>query len=113
MDRLSVGHPLLEISDLYYFYVVLGQEDPKVVEDFMGFSYDTSRQFFDGFLKYYLDTEDKKTLKKVKENAELICCIRMINKKHKNHRLTKSDREIVNKYMDRLSELVDKVDTLA
>ena len=113
MDRLSVGHPLLEISDLYYFYVVLGQEDPKVVEDFMGFSYDTSRQFFDGFLKYYLDTEDKKTLKKVKEKAELICCIRMINKKHKNHRLTKSDREIVNKYMDRLYELVDKVDTLA
>ena len=113
MDRLSVGHPILEISDLYYFYITLGEEDPKVVEEFMGFSYDTAKQFFDSFLKYYLDTENKRTLRKVKDKAELICCIRMINKKHKNRRLTKKDREIVDKYMLRLSELVDKVGTLA
>ena len=31
MDRVSVGHPIAEISDLYYFYVILGEDDPGVV----------------------------------------------------------------------------------
>ena len=32
MDRVSRGHPVIEISDLNYFYVVLGEDDPAVVE---------------------------------------------------------------------------------
>ena len=27
MDRLATGHPIIEISDLYYFYVILGEDD--------------------------------------------------------------------------------------
>ena len=46
MDRVSIGHPIVEISDLYYFYIILGEDDPSVVEKFMGFSYDTAKQFF-------------------------------------------------------------------
>ena len=113
MDRLSVGHPMLEISDLYYFYVVLGEEDPKVVEDFMGFSYETAKMFFDYFLEYYLDTGDEKALQEMRDKADLICCIRMINKRHKNQKLTKADREVVDRYIQRLSGLLDRIDTLA
>ena len=113
MDRLSVGHPMLEISDLYYFYVVLGEEDPKVVEDFMGFSYETAKMFFDYFLEYYLDTEDEKILQETKDKADVICCIRMINKRHKNQKLTKADREAIDRYIQRLSGLLDRIDTLA
>ena len=54
MDRLATGHPILELSDLYYFYVLLGEDDPGVVERFMGFSYDTAKAFFRLFLKHYL-----------------------------------------------------------
>ena len=113
MDRLSIGHPMLEISDLYYFYVVLGEDDPKVVEEFMGFSYETAKQFFDAFLRFYMDTEDEGALQEMKDKAEVICCIRMINKRHKNHQLTEKDREILDRYIGRLSGLLDRIHTLA
>ena len=37
MDRLAVGDPIIELSDLYYFYVILGEKAPTVAEKFMGF----------------------------------------------------------------------------
>ena len=113
LDRLSTGHPMAELSDLYYFYYILGEDDPAVIEDFMGFSYKTSKQFFDTFLRKYLDTEDKDRLKEVKEKASLICYIRMINKIHKKSSLTDEDREIIDRNLKRIGRLVKKLDTLA
>ena len=80
MDRLSTGHPILELSDLCYFYVILGEEDPAVVENFMGFSYKTSRHFFRLFLQFYLGTKDEKRLDEVAEKASLIGYSRLIRK---------------------------------
>jgi hypothetical protein len=77
LDRLSSGHPMIEISDLYYFYNILGEDDPAVIEDFMGFSYDTAKKFFEVFLRKYLGTEDKKKLDSVKEKAAFICDVRI------------------------------------
>ena len=54
MDRLSCGHLMIELADRYYFYVVLGEDDPSVVEDFVGFSCQTALKFFDAFLKAYM-----------------------------------------------------------
>ena len=31
MDRLAVGQPILELSDLYYFYVLLGEDEGTLV----------------------------------------------------------------------------------
>jgi aminoglycoside phosphotransferase (APT) family kinase protein len=80
MDRVSRGHPIIEISDLYYFYVVLGEDDPSVIENFMGFSYETSKKFFDFFLRDYLGTDDENRLNEVIEKATLLCCTRLIRK---------------------------------
>ncbi len=112
MDRLSTGHPIVELSDLYYFYVVLGEDDPSVVEKFMGFSFKTARAFFDSFLKYYLDTADATVLSDVTEKASFICYIRMINKIHKKNELSEKDREMTEKYMAKTRELAEKLDTL-
>ena len=113
LDRLSVTHPMAEISDLYYFYVILGEDDPSVIENFMGFSYETSKRFFDVFLRKYLDTEDEEKLSKVREKAAFICYIRMINKIHKSNQISDEERAIIDRNMARIAELADKLDTLA
>ena len=112
MDRVSRGHPIIEISDLYYFYVVLGEDDPSAVEKFMGFSYETACEFFDLFLIYYLNTDDERKLSEVKEKASLLCYTRMIRKLRKSSELSEKDRKLIDKYTDKLGELTDKLDTL-
>ena len=112
MDRLSTGHPIIEISDLYYFYVILGEEDPAVVEDFMGFSYDTALSFFDSFLRCYMGTDDANILNDVKEKASLICYIRMINKIYKKNKRTDSDREMIARYLSKIVGLTGRLDSL-
>ena len=112
MDRLSTGHPIVEISGLYYFYVVLGENDPSVVEDFMGFSYETAKQFYDRFMEHYLGTTDEARIREITEKASLLCYVRMIHKIHKNRELTDQDRNMIRHYMGKIRELVEKVDTL-
>ena len=112
MDRISVGHPMVEISDLYYFYVVLGEDDPSVVEEFMGFSYDTSKEFFRAFLRHYLGTKDEERLKEVSEKASLIGYSRLIRKIRKKGEVTDNDREKVKCCLTKISEIVNRLDTL-
>ena len=112
MDRLATGNPVIEISDLYYFYVVLGEDDPSIVEDFMGFSYQTASKFFECFIKCYFNTEDGKTLTGIKERVSLISYIRMINKLWKGGAPSEAEREIINRYLDKITALVNRLDSL-
>ena len=113
MDRLSTGHPIVEISDLCYFYVILGEDDPSVVENFMGYSYETAGKFFRFFLKYYLDTEDENRLREVTEKASILCYIRAIHRIRKKAALSEKDREEIARYTGKLTELLERIDTLA
>jgi hypothetical protein len=112
MDRLSTGHPIAEISDLYYFYVVLGEDDPAVVEKFMGFSYETAQRFFHIFLKRYLGTEDADKIKEVIEKASFLCYVRMIRKLRKSGQISDAARKPIGFYLDKTAELAEKLDTL-
>ena len=113
MDRLSTGHPMAEISTLYYFYVVLGENDPAVISDFMGFSCETARAFYDCFLRYYLDTEDESRLREVSEKASLLAYTRMIHRIRKRGTLSEQEKESIREYAARIAELTEKLDTLA
>ena len=112
LDRLSTGHPMIEISDLYYFYNILGEDDPVVIENFMGFSYETAKRFFEVFLRNYLGTEDEKKLNDVKEKAAFICDVRMINKIHKKSSVSDHERAIIDRDLARIAELAGRLDTL-
>ena len=92
--------------------MVLGEDDPAVVEKFMGFSYQTARVFFDFFLKCYLGTDDRKVLQNVTEKARFLSAIRMVNKVHKKDKRTDEDGKIINKYLRITKELADRLDTL-
>ena len=113
MDRLAVGHPIVELSDLYYFYVILGEDDPTVVERFMGFSYDTASRFMKLFLKYYLGTEDEERLKEVEEKASIIGYSRLIRKIRKQRKPSEADHMLVRRCVERIAELAEKLDNLA
>ena len=112
MDRISIGHPIAELSDLYYFYVILGEEDPSVVENFMGFSYQTALRFFDSFLKNYLGTDDEHRLHEVKEKASLLCYVRMVRKLRTKESVSVKNREKIEQYISKAAELADKLETL-
>jgi len=112
MDRLATGHPIIELSDLYYFYVLLGEDDPETVERFMGFSYDTAGRFFRSFLKHYLKTEDKARLEEVTEKASLIGYSRLIRKVRKQRKLPETDNLLISRCVEKIAELTEKLDTL-
>ena len=113
MDRLATGHPILELSDLYYFYVLLGEDDPGVVERFMGFSYDVAKIFCRSFLKHYLGTEDEARLSEVAEKASLIGYSRLIRKVRKQRKPSEADNRLAQHCVKRIAELTEKLDTLA
>lgn len=113
MDRVSRGHPIAEISDLYYFYVVLGEDDPAVIEKFMGFSYETARRFFRAFLTRYLGTEDETKLRDVTEKAAVIAYSRLIRKLRKHGAISEADKKIIDRCMRRIAGLTERLDTLA
>lgn len=113
MDRIATGHPIAEIGDLYYFYVVLGEDNPAVVEQFMGFSYKTARQFFDLFLKHYLGTEDETRLREVTEKASILCYLRTIHRIRKKRVLSEQDKKSIRRTMGKIAVLAEKLDTLA
>ena len=113
MDRLATGHPILELSDLYYFYVLLGEDEPVVVERFMGFSYDTARAFFRFFLKHYLGTEDEARLNEVSEKASLIGLSRLIRKIHKQRNPSDADNRLARRCVERIAELTERLNILS
>ncbi|MBQ9010181.1 MAG: HD domain-containing protein [Clostridia bacterium] len=112
MDRLSTGHSIIELSDLYYFYVILGEDNPAVVEKFMGFSYDSARNFFRLFLSHYLESNDEKRLNEVAEKASLIGYSRLIRKTRKRKNLSDADRQQIQRCVNKISELTEKLTTL-
>ncbi|MDO5701925.1 MAG: HD domain-containing protein [Lachnospiraceae bacterium] len=112
MDRLSKGHPIAEISDLYYFYVVLGEDDPLVVENFMGFSYSTAKEFFHSFLMHYLATDDEERIREVTEKASLMCYTRVIRMIHKQRHISEADENRITRCLGKIAELTEKLDTL-
>ena len=113
MDRMSRGDPIAEISGFYYFYVVLGEEDPSVVENFMGFSYDTAKRLFDSFIRHYMETDDESIINEVIEKSAFLSYIRYINRFWLSGNPTAEEREIIDRYMKKLEPLADKLTSLA
>ncbi len=112
MDRLSTGHPVIELSDLYYFYEILGEDDPAVVEEFMGFSYETAQEFFVSFLKEYLGTEDEKRLKEVTDKVSVIGYSRYIRKIKKQKTISEEEKMRIRRCTEKIAKLTEKVDSL-
>ena len=112
MDRIARGHPIAELSDMYYFYVIMGEDDPSAVEEFMGFSCRTAEQFFYDFLKHYLGTADEGRLREVTEKAAVIGYARKIRRIRNSGSRPESSRQEIDRCLQKIAELTGKIDTL-
>ena len=112
MDRISKGHPILEISDLYYSYVVRGEDDPTVVEKFMGFSYETAKKFFEAFLAAYLGTADAEKIREVTDKAGILSYSRKIRMIRRKESVSEEDENRIRRCLEKLEELTGRLDTL-
>ncbi len=105
VDRVSVGDPIVDLSSMYLFYVGYGVLDPKVIEDFMGFSAKTAETFYQSFMRQYLKTDDEAELERANKKAELWAYLRLIGQLRKKplsdeskaacERLTEKIRELI------------------
>lgn len=111
LDRISTGHPIADISNLYMSYIVMGREDPEESKRFMGFSPDISRQFYDAFMEQYLDG-DADCIRKASDKAELLCSTRYIRRIRKKKELTDSDIMTIARLKDAIADMLKKVDDL-
>ena len=92
--------------------VVLGEDDPSVVSDFMGFSYETSLQFFDTFLRCYLQTDDENRLREVKDKATLLCYTRLIRKVRRSGLASDLAKATIERCLQTIEDLTNRLDTL-
>ncbi len=113
MDNLSVCNPIVEISGLYMFYVGFGELNKEVIESFMGFSYETAKEFFSQFMKAYLDTDDEARIQEVTDKASLLTYARLVRRVYKKGSdLSPEDAAARDYYMDKIYMLADKVQDL-
>ncbi len=78
MDTLSQGHPVFELANIYITYVGFGEENPSVVESFIGLPYDTAKTIWEKFLPLYLGTEDSQKIKEVEDKVKLLSYTRLM-----------------------------------
>lgn len=114
LDRLSCGHPIFDLGNVYLFYVGFGETDPGVVEKFMGFSYETACRFYRCFMEEYLHTSDEQVIREITDKAAVLATVRMIGR----IRLKKTDpagdvSAETKRLTDKLRALLERVDSLA
>jgi len=110
MDRLSVCNPIVELCGVYMFYVAFGELDPSFVEDFMGFSYETSKKYYDLFMNIYFEGLDEAALEENKKKCALLTYVRLVRRCYKHGtNLSEKDAAACRYYLDKIQELLKDV----
>ena len=109
MDRLAYGHPIFELGNIHITYVVFGEVDPKMTEDFLGLPYETAKYFWKKFLACYLGTDDEKRIAEVERKVSVLTYFRLI--RH-NVKRGEAGKAAVEYGKSKLLPLLETVDTL-
>ena len=108
MDTLAVGHPILELGSTFNAYVGFSELDKTVVESFLGIDSETAHRFWRLSLARYLGTDDENAIDDVENKAKVIGYMRLLRRCLRRD----GDEVTVNHYRTKLTEVLDKVDTL-
>lgn len=113
MDTLSVGYPLFELASIYNAYIGFYELDPDSVEQFQGFSYEVSCEFWRRVLRAYLGTEDEELARSVEDKSRIIGYTRLIRRSIRRGGLDDPMKlEEIKHWKKELIELLDRTDTL-
>ena len=114
MDTLSLGHPVFELANSYVTYKGFGLDDPSNVETFLGIPCPVAREFWDLFLRRYLQTDDPARLEEVELKSGLVGDLRLLNHVGKREGLTTEvGRRSIEHAVERIVERLPKLDTIA
>ena len=109
VDGMSMGDPIVDLSSMYLFYVGYGELDPSMIENYMGFSYETSKAFYHHFIRSYLQSEDEKQINEVTQKASLLAYVRYLSQIAKKTALTEEDRHAKDYLLSKIRKLAGLV----
>lgn len=112
MDTLCVGHPVFELASTFNAYVGFSELDPKVIEKFMKLNAETGCAVWQKLLPLYLGNSDEAYIQSVAEKAMVIGYTRLLRRTLRRDPDSDFGKRSIAHYKNRLSELLDKVDTL-
>ncbi len=113
MDTLCVGHPILELSQIYNAFKGYSEYNEQVFEDFQGFSAKTGREFWRRFLRAYFNNCSDDQIEAIEEKIRIISYSDLIDWRIRHTGLvTEEDKATVALWTERLIELLDRVDSL-
>ncbi len=114
MDTLCVGDPIFELGSIYNSFLGFYELDHDGIFRFQGFSFETAKRFWQGFLSAYLDTNCEAKLREVEEKARLIGYCRLIRRSIRRGGLeTEAGRAEIDHWKAELLELLDRVEELS
>lgn len=114
MDTLSHGHPIFELANIYLAHIGFGEDDPTVVERFLGLPYETARRIWDTFLPRYLGTDEPLVLADVERKAKLLASVRLL--RHTVRRMkeqTETERTVIERCCCDIHMLLQQIGTLS
>ena len=80
LDTLCVGHPIFELGSMFNAFIGFSETDHYIAEKFYGYTYQTSKKFWDMALRSYLGTEDAAVCQNVAEKAMIMGYTRMLRR---------------------------------
>lgn len=111
MDTLCYGHPIFELGTMFLAYEGFGICDHKVIENFLGISYDAAQEFYYKSLRLYLDADDE-TVETVKKKSMLAGYTRLFRRAIRRDSGAEEDKALIAACKAQLLELIDSVDSL-
>ena len=112
MDTLSHGHPIFDLTNVYFTYEGALETDPKNTEKFLGIPAETCIGFWDEFLRIYLDTEDPEKLDGTTRKIRLMSYARQLQHIARRRGDTPEGKRSIELCADRIHELLAETDTL-
>lgn len=111
MDTLSHGHPIFELANIFITYVAFGEVDETVVEKFIGLPYAKAVEIWNMFLPVYLgDKADRR--EEIEDKIKLLSYLRLMRHVVRRGINSENDRKTVELCREKISGLIDRVDSL-
>lgn len=112
MDRLSVGDPIIELGDLYLYYMAPKNKAPDDIDPYLRIPYRLCRQFFRLFMESYLETREEEEIQRVTDKARLLSNLRLMNRLWKSGYLSGQARQEMEELLRETRDLAERISSL-
>ena len=112
MDTLSVGHPILELAQMYNSYIGFSEYDHENVKAFQGFDQETATTFWRRSLMAYLGTENWDEAETIEKKIRCVSYTMLISWRTKKENWDSVEDPELDLWKSQLLALLDQVDSL-